>query len=200
MSNARAIAFASLAASAAVALGLSLGPTSEQGWLLATRFTARLSFPIFLCAFSASALARLAPSDFTRGLLRSRRAVGLAFATAHTIHLGALTIYFAVSGAQPSPVALVGGGATYLAIFAMAATSNDAAVRRLGRSWSRLHTAGAYLVWLIFLQSYAGRVASGKPFFVPQVVLAVTALGLRIAARRQRSVAQARAAGARAVS
>ncbi len=186
---ARCVGLAFAAALAAVALGLALGGDASERWQLATRFTARVSFPIFLLAFTASSLGRLFPSELTRGLVRVRRGLGLGFALAHTIHLGALVTLFAVSGQRPNLVTVVGGGLTYLFIFGMAATSNDAAVKRLGRNWSRLHTTGAYLVWLIFLQSYAGRVAAGKYFFAPQVILAVSAGALRFAAhRRRRSV------------
>jgi DMSO/TMAO reductase YedYZ heme-binding membrane subunit len=167
---------------AALSVGLASGGDAAERWLFATRYTARISFPLFLLAWTASSLARLAPSDSPRALLRGRRGLGLGFAAAHTIHLAALSTYFNVSGARPNLVTVLGGGLTYLFIFAMAATSNDAAQKRLGRNWTRLHTVGGYLIWLIFAQSYAGRVASGKTFFVPQLILVIGALALRIAA------------------
>src|SRR5262245_20175709 len=83
-------------------LGLSLGSTPVESWQLAARFTARWSFPLFLLAFTASAWPRLWPGRWTRALVRSRRGVGLGFATAHTVHLGALTTYSVVAGVAPS--------------------------------------------------------------------------------------------------
>jgi DMSO/TMAO reductase YedYZ heme-binding membrane subunit len=170
----------------AICVGFALGATLEERSLFAARFTARLSYPIFLLAFTASAWARLSPNDLTRTLLRARRGLGLGFATAHSVHLVALATYSALAGRIPNAVTLLGGGGAYLAMFAMAATSNDAAVRRLGASWRRLHTIGAYWLWAIFAFSYGGRLASGKLFFAPQVALALLALALRIVARRPR--------------
>jgi methionine sulfoxide reductase heme-binding subunit len=47
----------------------------------------------------------------------------------------------------------------YVVIAVMAATSNDWAVTRLGpKNWQRLHTFGAYYVWLIFALTYLSRV------------------------------------------
>jgi DMSO/TMAO reductase YedYZ heme-binding membrane subunit len=168
-----------------IALGFALGATAEERWLFATRYTARFSFPIFLGAFTASSWARLFPGDLTRSLLRARRGIGLGFAAAHTVHLAALTAYNATAGRVPTVVTLAGGGLAYAAMFAMAATSNDASVRALGRNWTRLHTFGAYWLWVIFAQSYATRVARGMWFFVPELTLAVAALALRFAARRR---------------
>jgi methionine sulfoxide reductase heme-binding subunit len=168
----------------AVALGFALGATREEQWLFATRYTARFSFPIFLTAFTARSWARLLPGEATRGLLRARRGIGLGFAAAHTVHLAALTAYNLSAGRNPGLVTLAGGGLAYFAMFAMAATSNDASVRALGRNWAHLHTFGAYWLWLIFFQSYAGRVAGGMWFFLPELTLALAALALRFAARR----------------
>src|SRR5262245_33208751 len=82
---------------AAVALGFALGDDQLERWLFATRFTARVSFPIFLLAFTASSLVRLFPSDSTRTQLRARRGLGLGFCAAHTVHLVALTTYSVLS-------------------------------------------------------------------------------------------------------
>jgi sulfoxide reductase heme-binding subunit YedZ len=192
MSSARSISLATAAALLAAGIGLSLGATPEERWLLAARFTARVSFPIFLLAFTASSWARLAPGAPTRALLRGRRGIGLGFAAAHTVHLGALATYSFVAARPPSAVTLLAGGGAYLAMFAMAATSNDAAVRRLGGAWRTLHTVGVYWLWFVFAFSYGSRVASGRPFFLPQVALAFGALALRIAARRARLPALSR--------
>jgi methionine sulfoxide reductase heme-binding subunit len=173
----------------AALLGLSLGGSLDERWRLAARYTARFSFPLFLLAFTAGAWARLVPGEVTRALLRSRRGLGLGFATAHTVHLGALTAYSVLAGISPRPVALAAGGGAYLLMFAMAATSNDRAARRLGRAWSRLHTIGAWWLWSVFVLTYAGRIAGGSLFLVAQLALALAALGLRVAARRARPLA-----------
>jgi len=56
--------------------------------------------------FVVSSWHRLAPSGISRAIVRRRRALGLAFATAHTIHLGALVANNAVAGQVPDAVAL----------------------------------------------------------------------------------------------
>jgi DMSO/TMAO reductase YedYZ heme-binding membrane subunit len=179
------VGFATAGALAAIAIGFALGPTREDQWLLATRYTARFAFPLFLAAFTASAWARLLGGERTRELVRQRRGIGLGFAAAHTVHLGALAAYNVLIANVPSVVTLAGGGVAYFAMYAMAATSNDASVRRLGPNWKRLHTFGAYWIWGIFTFSYASRVARGSLFFVPELALALAAPALRLIVRRR---------------
>jgi DMSO/TMAO reductase YedYZ heme-binding membrane subunit len=177
-------AAAALGATIAVLVGHQLAQTPLERWRLSARYTARFSFPILLLAFVVSSWHRLAPSAASRFLLLRRRALGLAFATAHTIHLGALVTFNVLAGEVPGVVTLAGGGGAYLVMFAMAATSNDASVRRLGRNWVRLHKVGIYWLWFIFTFSYAGCVAAGEFEFAPFLALALAGLGLRIAAAR----------------
>jgi DMSO/TMAO reductase YedYZ heme-binding membrane subunit len=184
-----------LLGTAAIAAGHAAGATPDEAWRFAARFTARLAFLLFLVPFTASSWHRLAPSAASRFVLKRRRSFGLAFATAHTVHLGALTTFQVTTSQVPEPVTLIFGGGAFVAMFALVATSNDAAVRRLGRNWRRLHLVGIYWLWFVFTFSYFGRVAEGQLFFVPLFALAVGALGLRIAAARVRKRTQeARAA------
>lgn len=150
-----------------------------------TRITARTSVFFFLAAFTASALMKLWRTEAARFLVMNRRQIGLAFALAHFIHLGALIAFFAVSGERPGLVTIIGGGGAYLFIALMAATSNDWSVRKLGPYWRRLHLTGSWYVWVIFLNSYAGRVAEGREprwMFAGLALLLLAAAGLRIAA------------------
>ena len=119
--------------------------------------------------------------------MRQRRALGLAFATAHTIHLGALVTFHLLAGEVPKLLSLIVGGGAYAAMFAMVVTSNDASVRRLGRNWVRLHKVGIYWLWLVFTFSYAGRAFGGRPGFATFFGLLVAALGVRVVAARARS-------------
>ena len=178
-------------ATALVAAGNLAGTAPDEGWRLAARWTARLAFLLFLPPFVASARHRLVPSGASRFVLRRRRSFGLAFATAHTVHLGALTTFQVTTSQVPDPVTLVVGGGAFVAMFALVATSNDAAVRRLGRSWRRLHLVGVYWLWFVFTFSYGGRVAEGQVAFVPLFATGLGALGLRIAAARSRARARA---------
>ncbi len=171
---------------AAIATGFALGSTHEEQWLLAARYTARLSFPLFLVVFLSTAWNQLAPSAASRWVAKRRRSFGLAFATAHTIHLGALATYLSMIGEHPAPQRLAVGGAAYLGMFLMVATSTDGAVRRLGRQWRTLHRVGLYLLWFVFAFTYSNRVATRGAAYLPQLVLVFAALGVRIVAWRRR--------------
>jgi DMSO/TMAO reductase YedYZ heme-binding membrane subunit len=174
------------AALAALFFGLHAGATPDESWRLAARYTARLSFCVFLLTYVASSWQRRWPGDFARQLVRQRRGLGLAFAAAHSVHLGALVQYNLVTEQVPDAVTLIGGGGAYVAMFAMAATSNDASVRALGRQWRTLHRIGMHWLWFIFTFSYAGRVVGGDLAFVPMLAAALGGLGLRIAVWRRR--------------
>lgn len=170
-------------------IGVSLAsyPDGTEGWLHAARYTARFSFLVFTIVFVARPWHQLWPSPTTRWAVRNRRSLGLAFATAHFIHLYALTRFSVLAERMPSAVTLVFGGAAYVLLAAMVATSNEASVRGLGaRNWKRLHTAGMYWLWFIFFQSYGGRLAGGDVFFAGFVLVSVGGIGLRIAAYRRR--------------
>lgn len=138
------------------------GGLSDDVLLELTRLTARTSVFFFLAAFSASALFKLTRSGAARFLVINRRHIGLSFALAHFIHLGVLVAYFAVSGEDPGAVRAYAGGLAYLLIAIMAATSNDAARRKFGRNWRRLHLIGGWYVWAVFLNSYLGRTLEGR--------------------------------------
>jgi DMSO/TMAO reductase YedYZ heme-binding membrane subunit len=172
------------------------GGITDQGLQLLTRHTARFSFALFLVVFVASSAASLTHWPAARMLVRRRRHLGLAFALAHFIHLGALTSFFVLTPAEPDAIAIVGGGFGYVLLAALAITSNDAMMRRLGRNWKRLHTFGVYYLWFIFAQSYVGRVfasdseanvvASPKFVYVVLLSLAMLALAARLARRFQK--------------
>ena len=137
----------------------------------------------------ASGLRRLWRAPATAWLLRCRRQVGLAFAFSHFLHLAALiALALTVPSFAPSvsPVTLIGGGTGYLLIAAMAATSNDASVKRLGlRRWRALHLTGLWVVFGIFAQSYLPR-AFNNPNYLPPAALLVAALIVRILPMRAR--------------
>lgn len=168
-------------------LGLATGVGPADQWGRAARWTARIGLPIFLLTYAASSLARLWPTEFTRSLWQNRRWWGLGFAACHTVHLYALVRALDASGEQRTIASLVPGGTAYIVIALMALTSNDAAMRALGRGWKRLHTFGIYYVWLIFTQAYAGRLmdARTRPEAIYGVTLCLAALAVRIAARRR---------------
>lgn len=169
---------------AALLLGLKSGTDPVEGWRLAARWTARVGFPIFILIYSASSLGRLLHNEITRSIWRDRRWWGLGFFASHTIHLFALVTFLRLSGeGRPLPV-LIGGGFGYVLLFAMAATSSEAAIRALGRNWKRLHSFGIHYLWFIFAISYFGRIMKPESMMTGLVgtSVALAALGLRIAA------------------
>lgn len=148
---------AGFAALSAVAFGLSTGDTALEGWRLATRYTARVAAVVFLLVFVTGPIWRGFRAGWIAPFMRNRRYWGLGFALAHIIHLGALTTFFIVSPEDPSLITILGGGLAYVLIVAMAATSNNWSQRTLGQWWHRLHMVGMIYIWIIFAQSYAGR-------------------------------------------
>lgn len=179
----------------AVFAGLHTGADQIEGWRFAARWTARAGFPVFILTYAASSLLRTWPNGLTKALVRDRRWWGLGFAVCHTIHLGALVTYLTLIGDPPTLVTILGGGLAYALLYAMALTSTDSARKAMGRNWNRLHTVGIHWLWLIFTNSYLGRVLNGAemPYAGFALTLALLALGLRISvwlkARKRRSVA-----------
>lgn len=175
---------AALSAFAVGVLGfLTGGGWTHEGALMATRLTARFAFPIFLLAWSASAVATLFPGGWRTALLRRRRAVGLSFAAAHFVHLAFILIVAFVFQHRLNPVSVYGGGFVYLLIATMAATSNDASVKALGPArWKLLHTIGGVGVLLVFTNSYVGRIMTKPMLAIPALALIALAVTLKLAA------------------
>lgn len=161
---------------------------SEDGIRTVLRFTAHCSAALFATAFSASAIHARRPGSFRSAIRVNRRGIGLAFATSHLIHAMAIAMLTAVTGLIPEATTALVGGIGYLFIFAMAATSSDRAVRTLGPAkWRKLHLAGSWYLWFVFVATYGPVAAAGDAVAaVFAAVLAATAL-LRISNRRQPS-------------
>ena len=182
--------------------GFALHGFSEEGVRSVVRSSAQIAVVTFSLAFAASSLRRVWASDLSAWLLRSRRHVGVGFGIAHVVHLGALVT---LGVAFPDPfvseldaLTIGGGGLAYLLLAAMMATSFDRPAAWLGRKrWKRLHTVGSYWLWVIFLQSYVGRVVFlGGFFHLLFALLLVGVFGLRMWARfssRSGAAAQAQA-------
>lgn len=173
----------------AICAGWVVGSSAAEQAMLAARWTARAALPLFLITYVASSLRRLWPGDVTRALVQRRRQWGLGFALAHSIHLGALLYNILNFDSRPLPT-LLGGGLAYVLIYIMAATSNDASMRMLGKWWKRLHRLGIHYIWLIFTLSYLGRFSDGNgDHFMTAVTLfplMIAALAVRLYARFRR--------------
>ena len=164
-------------------LVLSYSDTTEF-LLYWARYTARVGFVLFFCTFVASSLLRFWRNQYTRWLMRQRRYIGIAFAVSHTIHLAALTAFLMYIGEMVDIVTIVVGGLAYLFVWAMAFTSHDAAIKRLGaRKWKILHTVGTYMLAFVFIYTYWGRVLEGEDheFAIVATGLMLLAYGARFA-------------------
>jgi DMSO/TMAO reductase YedYZ heme-binding membrane subunit len=180
------LALAGIALALAVAAWfVATTPGEAFGWQRAARYTARTSFTLFMVVYLIAPITAFMP-ELAAGVKSVRRGLGLAFAGAHFVHLGALITYFQVSGDTPKTSTLIGGGLAFVLIGLMAITANDAAVRTLGAAnWRRLHTFALHYVWFIFMVTYAGRVARHPemPEYVALLAVAFAALALRVAAK-----------------
>ena len=176
--------------SAAIMTTADPGPEDLRAMIRATAFTSSVAF---LPAFAASALRRLRPSPVTNWLVRNRRFLGLSVAASHFWHLVAIVAFVRLySSGQPVPqITLVFGSAGFVFLALMAATSNDASQRALGRAWDWLHKIGLYIVWLDFIFTYMGT-ATVVPFHAVMTLSFAGAWVLRILAyadeRRRRLV------------
>lgn len=168
----------SLALVAMSALVLAAAGTGDEGVRMLIRATARSSAVLFLIAFLARPLRQLWRSDATAFALENRRYFGVSTAVSHLIHAAAI-VWLSVAfpaAYQANALTVVFGGLGFFFLFAMAATSSDAAVRALGRSrWTAFHRTGAWYVWFIFAYTFppdAGRWDALHTAFVAAFVAA----------------------------
>ena len=171
-----------LLASVALALALFLNrPEQVETWQLWARYTARLSFFLFLAGYLASPVYELTQNKAADWLRRNRRNAGLSFGLSHTIHLGALIGFLIVANETPDAATVIVGGGAYLAMFAMMATSFDGAIRRMGqKNWRRLHKFGAHYLAFVFAFTYTSSLL--KPYSRPLylIVLIWAAILIRL--------------------
>lgn len=182
------------------ALILALNPDTTQAVRSVIRATARTSFALFLLAFVASSLAALVPNDFTRGLMRERRYIGLSFAFSHFVHLLAIIAYGVLNPQfWPGRSALTNAPGTlgYVFIALLALTSFRFASRHISAAaWKRLHTAGIWVIAAIFGYSFFKRIPTlsvlyAIPFSILCAAVAVRLVGKWAQANKRRQ-AQAR--------
>lgn len=173
----------------AVLVGVLVGfGMDAEGWRTAARATARTSFVAFLPVFVASSINGLFGGSIGKWLLRNRRFLGLGFATCHLVHAVTFMTYSAMREQSITELVssgtLYGGGAGYVLVGAMAVTSTNAAVKRMGRrNWTILHRTGMYALAGIFVVTYLGRGLAGEPLGVAAMLALVAGFGLRLAAR-----------------
>ncbi|BBB13202.1 hypothetical protein [Sphingopyxis sp. FD7] len=180
-------------AAMALAFLFAIGWDTE-GYRMVIRATARTSLVLFLAAFAASAAFKLWPGLFTRWLRRNRRQLGLGFAMSHFIHALAIIALWrsdpSVFWLLSNPRSIATGGAAYVFIALLAATSFDRMAKLLGsKLWSRLHWWGAWIVALSFIFTNGKRIPVSDWYALP-VALVVAVIILRVSAgRKQRGAA-----------
>jgi hypothetical protein len=187
-----AMAFATGSLIAAVTLGLS--GTDEGSIRLTIRVTARWSFLFFWLSYVGGSLAVLFGPAFA-GLARRRRQLGLAFASAHLVHI-ILVIWLGILiGRVP-----LSGRILYFFLIALFLTyllvvfSFGAGPRILGALWRPLLLAATSYILIAFGRDFVEGALDighhGRSYaieYVPFAMLTLAAIVLRAAAflRRQ---------------
>jgi len=186
------MAAAFLTASVLAAGVLAIFGVNARAIAGALRVTARFSVLLFWPAYAGGALATLYGPGFGT-LARRRREFGLAFASAHTVHLGLVIWLYRISSTPPVPISsAVIFGIGFFWIFVLVLLSVRAVRQNLpARAWRVLQTIGleylAFLFFLDFLQpgrtGLCEAACRKQPLaYVPFGTLIVLGLALRITA------------------
>ena len=128
----------------------------ERGTDVALQATARFSFLLFWLAYSGGALAGLLRTASNLPA-RSARDLGLAFASAHLVHLG-LVVWLCWIGSTPSRGTFLFFGTAAIFIYLLALFSIQRMQAYLSPSlWSLLRTVGMNFIALAFLRDFLSR-------------------------------------------
>jgi D-alanyl-lipoteichoic acid acyltransferase DltB (MBOAT superfamily) len=183
-----------MAASMGVALAIVLvvGLVAAPGERLGTalRATARWSFLLFWLASAGSALASLFGSRF-QALARHGRDFGLAFASAHLVHLGLVAFLYYIALNPPSRSTLIFFGIAAVWTYVLAILSIKRLSARLNpRVWRIVRTFGVEYIALAFLTDFAKNLFEGSVanfiIYLPFLTLAIAGPILRLAALAKR--------------
>ncbi|MEL6494324.1 MAG: hypothetical protein AAFQ41_04270 [Cyanobacteria bacterium J06623_7] len=174
------VRYATIFISTAIAFILLVNGINESSFRIAIRFTARSSCILFLLAFTASSLYRLAPTSLTNWILRNRRYLGLSMAVSHAFHavaIAGVAILTSENMVRDSHLATLG----YVFIILMTITSFQHPAAILGRrNWRILHTAGMYYLWLSFLIAFSEKLTSSWLIYLPFTALLILAFAIRL--------------------
>jgi sulfoxide reductase heme-binding subunit YedZ len=162
-----------------------------EGARMVIRITARTSLVFFSLAYVAQAAHTLWPGPQTRWLRQHRRQWGWLLVVSHTIHAIGIAAFMQMEPAlfaqRTSMLTIVAGGAAFVWLWLMGATSFDRSAAWLGRkAWAKLHTWGSHYLWLNFMVANAKRIPRDTVYLAP-VALLLIILGLRWWARRAAS-------------
>ena len=176
------MAFGTALVLAAVVLAV-LG-AGERGTNAALAATARLSFLLFWAAYAGSALTALFGAAFQPLKLRARE-FGLAFASAHLVHIG-LVGWLCWIGAVPAVSVFVFFGVALIFTYLLALFSIGNLQQVLGPGWWwLLRTVGMnYIAYAFFVDFMKYPLHGGIKLveYLPFVILAIVGPFLRLAA------------------
>ena len=147
---------------------------------LAIRTTARISFALFLGAFVGNALYALVPVAATRWLKGKKDGFILGFAASHTVHLAFILTLVAAIGREHAlkRIMVVAFTTGFLFIYALAA---GVLFRHLIFWSSRFEAVAHYYLMTLFAVSFTRHALTKPLFYIPFVLVAVTAIAMRIA-------------------
>ena len=148
---------------------------------VALRTTARISFVLFLGAFLGNALYRLLPAAFTRWLNANKDGFTLGFAGSHAVHLAFILALVAAIGREHAfkGIMVVAFTTGFLFIYALAA---GVLFRRRTFLSSHFESLAHYYLVTLFVVSFTRHAITRPLFYTPFALVAVTAVGVRIAA------------------
>ena len=164
---------------------LGIAGTGKKGIDAALAATGRLSFLLFWPAYTGSALVTLFGPSF-QPIRRNGREFGLAFASAHLVHLG-LVGWLCAIGAAPGAGVFVLFGVAAFSLYLLAALSVPAVVVKLApRDWRLLRlvtmTYIAYAFAVDFLTPAQVAGIKHTLAYLPFSALVIAGFLLRLAA------------------
>ena len=169
--------------------GTVLASEAPPGFLLLwTRYSAHLAFLFLLVTFVTSTAHRRWRHPATRILMDYRRQLGLSFATAHAFHLAALTLLLLNLEDFSATASLAVAAFGYVVTTALAVTSNNWSVRRLGvNQWRQLHTIGINILMLYFFVAFsAALIQKGGTLYAVYVFAIIGAVVAKVSERKTR--------------
>jgi D-alanyl-lipoteichoic acid acyltransferase DltB (MBOAT superfamily) len=169
-----------------IVLAVRAGAGPGERVVMALRATARWSFLLFWLASTGGALTTLFGSRF-QALARRARDFGLAFASAHLVHLGVVAWVYFSSPDPPMRSTLVFFGIAAIWTYVLAILSiKRLSVRLNPRAWRTVRTLGVEYIGLAFLTDFAKHPFQGGVLdvanYLPFLALAIAGPILRLAA------------------
>jgi D-alanyl-lipoteichoic acid acyltransferase DltB (MBOAT superfamily) len=169
-----------------IVLAVRAGAGPGERVVMALRATARWSFLLFWLASTGGALTTLFGSRF-QALARRARDFGLAFASAHLVHLGVVAWVYYSSPDPPVRSTLVFFGIAAIWTYVLAILSiKRLSVRLNPRAWRTMRTLGVEYIGLAFLTDFAKHPFQGGVLdvanYLPFLALAIAGPILRLAA------------------